>query len=139
MPEEATMTRLTRSSLVALTALALVATGFATLQAQSRGRHSELMRRKLTYAQRILEGVALEDYATIAKGARELKELSEDAEWNAFPDMDYLRYSNEFRTICDDLSVQSKEKNLDGATLSYMRLTMNCVNCHKFVRVIMKK
>jgi hypothetical protein len=29
---------------------------------------------------------------------------------------------------------KAKDKNIDGATLAYLRLTMNCVNCHKYVR-----
>lgn len=133
------MRTLIRSGLVALVVLALFVGGIATLsQAQTRSRHSEMMKKKLTYAQQVLEGIALENYDTIGKNARGLRELSEDAEWNAFPDMDYLRYSLEFRSICDDLNQKAKAKNLDGATLSYMQLTMNCVSCHKFVRTVKK-
>ena len=28
----------------------------------------------------------------------------------------------------------AKEKNLEAATLAYVRVTMSCVNCHKLVR-----
>jgi hypothetical protein len=30
----------------------------------------------------------------------------------------------------------AKDKNLDGAALAYVQLTMSCVNCHKYVREI---
>ncbi len=32
----------------------------------------------------------------------------------------------------------SREKNLDGATLAYVQLTLSCVNCHKVVRDVSK-
>lgn len=96
---------------------------------------AELMRRKLGASQKVLEGIALEKFDTVGKGARELKEISENAAWNVFPDSDYAQYSREFRAICDDLNRQAKDKDLDAATLSYVRLTMNCVQCHKFVRL----
>jgi hypothetical protein len=42
--------------------------------------------------------------------------------------------TNEFQRLCDELAEKSRAKNIDGATLAYLRLTMNCVNCHKYVR-----
>jgi hypothetical protein len=121
--------------LIAAALVGLVASAFVQARAQGQRRHAELMKKKLAHGQKILEGIALENFETIGKNARDLKSLSEDSEWNVFPDMDYVRYSTEFRTICDDLSSRAKDRNLDGATLCYMQLTMNCVNCHKFVRV----
>ena len=32
------------------------------------------------------------------------------------------------------MQAKAKAKNLDGATLAYVRLTMNCIECHKYVR-----
>jgi len=43
----------------------------------------------------------------------------------------YAVYSREFQTMAEDLVARSDEKNLKGATLAYINLTMNCVNCHK--------
>jgi hypothetical protein len=34
----------------------------------------------------------------------------------------------------DDLTRDARNRNIDGATLDYFRLTMCCVNCHKYVR-----
>lgn len=134
------MVRSWRNTVLVLGGLALVGLGASAFVEARQGqrRHAELMKKKLTHGQKVLEGIALENYETIGKNARELKALSEDSEWNVFPDLDYVRYSTEFRTICDDLAARAKDRNLDGATLSYVQLTMNCVNCHKFVRVTKK-
>ncbi|MFO0959022.1 MAG: hypothetical protein U0800_16610 [Isosphaeraceae bacterium] len=104
-------------------------------QGQGKGQQAELMKRKLGASQKILEGLALENFETIGKGARELKAISEDSAWNAFPDSDYAHYSREFRSTCDQIQQQARDKNLDAVTLSYVRLTMSCVQCHKFVRL----
>lgn len=111
-----------------------VVSGQGQGQGQAQGQ-GELMRRKLDAARKVLEGVALEDFETIGKGARELKEISANSAWNVFPDSDYVHYSRDFRATCDELERQARDRNLDGAALSYVRLTMTCVQCHKFVRL----
>ena len=36
--------------------------------------------------------------------------------------------------LLDRIESIAKAKNIDGATLAYVQLTVNCVNCHKYVR-----
>jgi hypothetical protein len=96
------------------------------------------MRQKLEFSKKVLEGLTLEDYDAITKGAHALKRLSMASEWEVptIPNVpDYIAFTNEFQRLTDDLSEKAKAKNIDGATLAYLRLTMNCVNCHKYVRV----
>ena len=45
-----------------------------------------------------------------------------------------MKYATEFVSIVDELDRRAKEEDLNGATVSYIRLTMNCVECHKFTR-----
>jgi hypothetical protein len=47
---------------------------------------------------------------------------------------DYARQSADFRRSCDSLRKAAKAKNLDGAALAWMEVTMKCVQCHKYVR-----
>jgi hypothetical protein len=101
---------------------------------QQRGRLSGLMRPKLDHAKGVLEGLAIEDYAKIAKNAQALKELSEAAEWRVLPTVAYLRFSGEFQRLADELMTQAKRKDIEGATLAYVQLTINCVNCNKHLR-----
>jgi hypothetical protein len=97
---------------------------------------SELMHNKLKHAQRVLEGVAVNDFDMIAKHAEELVLLSKKAEWMVFKTPKYELRSNEFQRAADDLIQNAKQKNLDAAALSYMDMTMSCVRCHKYVRQV---
>jgi hypothetical protein len=113
--------------------LALAAAAPLALAAQGRALRP-FMRQKLAYSQAILEGMAIEDYALLVKNARALRELSEDAQWRVSPNVNYLRLSNEFQTLADELAAKAQDRNLDGVTLAFFKLTNNCVACHKLVR-----
>ena len=105
-------------------------------QAQAQDKRASLMELKLEFAKNVLGGLALEQYDVIADNAIELKELSAAAEWEpvTVPGPLYLDYTREFQRIAQDMADKAKDENLDGATLDYVRLTMNCVACHKYVR-----
>jgi hypothetical protein len=99
------------------------------------------MRLKLDYSKKVLEGLTLEDYSSITTSARALRRLSEAAEWEVptIPDAkEYVAFTAEFQRTADELVKKAKDKNVDGATLAYLRLTMNCVNCHKYTRQVAK-
>ena len=67
-------------------------------------------------------------------GAQQLSLASEDASWQVLQTEDYARQSAEFRHSCDRLRKAARERNLDGAALAWMEVTMKCVQCHKYVR-----
>ena len=113
---------------------ALAALTVTLAQPQRPPTTKEFMRDKLELSQRILEGVALEDYDLIVTKATRLSAMSKEARWQAFQNPDYERYSVEFRRNVDALTKAARDKNLDGATLAYVRVTMSCVECHKLVR-----
>ena len=121
-----------------LIALALSGTLGAVLgaagQDDARSGLRQFMRRKLERSQRVLEGLTREDFDLIARNAKALRELSEDAQWRVSPNVNYLRLSAEFQDLADEMAGKAKAKNLDGATLAYVRMTLNCVKCHKLVR-----
>jgi len=125
-----------------LIGFALAATFLAARGQEPRQRsRAEFMQMKLEYSNRVLEGLTMEIYETIIKNARGLKTLSEAAEWEVptIPDAgDYIVFTTEFQRLTDELVKKAREKNIDGATLAYLRLTMNCVNCHKYVRQLAK-
>ncbi len=78
--------------------------------------------------------VPIADFALIEKHADELIILSKKAEWAVLQTPEYNRQSDDFRRNADSLTKAAKEKNLDAAALTYVQLTMSCVNCHKHVR-----
>jgi cytochrome c556 len=96
---------------------------------------SELMKQKLLASEKVLEGLALEDYAKVQSNAERISLLTLDASWNVLQTPDYRRESEEFRRAADAISTAAKDKNLEGATLAYMQMTMKCVHCHKYLRV----
>ena len=132
------MSAVVTAAVLALASLPFVpalSTGLAGQQEkQSR---SEFMRRKLEFSKNVLEGLSLEQYPMIEKNAKALKVLSQAAEWEVpmIPNAnDYVALTSEFQRYSDDLVKAAKQGNIDGATLAYVKLTMNCVQCHKYVR-----
>jgi len=94
----------------------------------------EFMREKLELSQRALEGLAVEDYELIMAKSRRLSAMSQEAGWRLFENPDYDQQSVIFRRHVNSLAKAAHDKNLDGATLAYVRMTMSCVDCHKLVR-----
>src|SRR5262249_26954266 len=97
----------------------------------------EFMRKKLASSQEVIEGLAVEDFELIEKGAKQLKGMSAAAEFRAINDPLYAEHASEFRRIVAKMEKAAREKRLDGATLGFVDMTMSCVECHKYVRTIM--
>jgi hypothetical protein len=95
------------------------------------------MRKKLASSQEIIEGLALEDFELIEKGAKNLKAMSAAAEFMVTEDPLYKEHSNDFRKVVIKMEKAAREKRIDGATLGFMDMTMSCVECHKYVRTIL--
>ena len=70
----------------------------------------------------------------MADDARELRLIGDSTLLKISPNLEYAKYSIEFSSIVDELGRRAKDHDLNGATLSYIRLTVNCVECHKYVR-----
>ena len=122
--------------IIILVILLAVAAGLSVTAAQSRRNRAakEFMRDKLELSQQALEGLAMEDYdLLIAKGNR-LSAMTKEADWKLFENPDYDQQIRLFRRQVDSMVKAAKDKNLDAATLAYVRMTMSCVDCHKLVR-----
>lgn len=96
----------------------------------------ELMHKKLQMSQKILEGIALEDYGKVRDGADELVLISKATSWRVFKTPQYELHSNDFRRSAETLSKMADAKNVDGAALAYVDMTLTCVRCHKYVREV---
>ncbi len=119
-----------------LTMTLVVVAGLTVALAQSKRNRAakEFMREKLDLSQKVLEGLALEDFDAIATKGRKLSAMTKEADWRLFENPDYDQQSLSFRRQVDALVKAAKDKNLDAATLAYVRMTMSCVDCHKLVR-----
>jgi hypothetical protein len=97
-------------------------------------RLAKFMRAKLGSTDKILEGLVTEDFDKIAEGAKELETMSGAEQWRVSNDAMYAHFSADFRLIAKNLQKDAAEKELDAASMKYIRLTMSCIECHKFVR-----
>ncbi|MDP6556577.1 MAG: hypothetical protein QGG71_18040 [Pirellulaceae bacterium] len=94
------------------------------------------MRAKLVHSKNVLEGLTTENYDLIAKGSQQLTLLSLDTDWQVLRTSEYTWQSLEFRHTSQSLTDAAQKKNLDGATLTFVELTLKCVQCHKYVRSV---
>lgn len=92
------------------------------------------MRDKLQLSQHILEGLTTEKYDWILTDATKLSAKLKDPGWRVLENPEYEQQSAAFRATVDALVKAARDRNLDAATLAYVRMTMSCVECHKFVR-----
>ncbi len=92
------------------------------------------MQLKLDHAKGILEGLTTENYEQIAKSAQALNALSLQSSWNTYTTLDYLDHSSDFRRAIHELTKAAREKNLDRAALGYVGLTVQCIECHRYLR-----
>jgi hypothetical protein len=97
---------------------------------------NELMQKKLRSAQRLLEGIALNDFEKIGDSAEDLITISKSLEWQVVKSPRYELHSNEFRRAAESVAQKARDRNLDGAALAYVDLTLACVKCHKYVREV---
>jgi hypothetical protein len=93
-----------------------------------------MMQKKLKSAHQVLDGVAMGNYKAIANGGEELIKLAKSETWQLIRSPQYERHSGDFVRATEKLVKKAKEKNMDGAALAYVEMTLTCVRCHQFVR-----
>jgi hypothetical protein len=117
----------------------LLLTALATLISMTPTAFAEddlaaFMQVKLKHAERVLEGLATEDYELIVKNAQAISLLCQDEMWSVLQTPEYRERSLEFRRSVDSITEAARNRNLEGAAFGYIDATMKCVSCHKYVR-----
>ena len=95
---------------------------------------SIFMRQKLDASQKILEGLALEDFELIQEGAATLEDMSAAEKWRVTNDPFFREHSNDFQKIAKRLAKNAKEGKLEASALTWLEATMQCIECHKWTR-----
>ncbi len=95
---------------------------------------SIFMRRKLDASQKILAGLALEDFELIQEGAARLEDMSAAEKWRVTNDPFFREHSNDFLKITKRLSKNAKDGKLEASALTWLEATMQCIECHKWTR-----
>jgi cytochrome c556 len=120
--------------LAAVFCLLTLAADARSQEGASQAKLAAFMKAKLGHSEKLLEGLAREDYALIAKHSQAISLLCEDELWMVMMTPEYLERSNEFRRSVNAVTEAARAKNLDGAALAYVDSTMKCVTCHKYIR-----
>lgn len=123
-----------RMSLVVLLGLVLAIPS----SSQDKKRDPDpLMVAKLHESQALLAALALGDFDKIKKTADALYKLSSEAQFKkARQTPEYELHANAFQRSAETIANKAKAKNLDGATLAYLDLTLTCVRCHQYTREV---
>jgi cytochrome c556 len=117
-------------------AVAVLMTGLAATVAPNDPKLTtrEVMRAKLDSSQKVLEGIATENFVTIAVNGQKLVALSQAAGWEARQTPEYKQHTIEFRRHAEALQKAARDQNVDAASLAWFQLTISCVNCHRHIR-----
>lgn len=94
----------------------------------------EVMKLKLESSQKVLEGIATENFVTITANAQKLVLLSQAAGWQARQTPEYKQFTAEFRRHAEALQKAARTENVDAASVAWFQLTISCVNCHRHMR-----
>ena len=110
--------------------------GWGTTQEKRVGqdRLDGFMQLKLDHSKGILEGLSNEDFNVISQNAQGLATLSLESSWNAYTTPEYLALSTDFRRAVRMMTEAANEKNLDRAALAYVNTTVQCIECHRYMR-----
>lgn len=119
---------------VAILPLAVLLFAAAPQDDQKPVSRATFMRTKLMHAQKVLEGIAKENYDEVAKSSQAISLLTLEEQWNVITTEEYLRQSRAFRDAADSLTEAAKARNMDAASLAYVDMTLSCVKCHKQIR-----
>ena len=95
---------------------------------------SKFMRMKLEASQKVLAGLSLEDFELIQEGATKLEEMSVAEKWRVSNDPLFREHSVDFQRVARRLVKNGKDGKLDASALTWIELTMQCIECHKWSR-----
>jgi hypothetical protein len=96
------------------------------------------MKQKLSATQNILAGLTKGDFEAIDKNAQSMLVMEYLEKWLRADTPGYNIKLKDFEYANKALRLAAKEKNMDGATIAYIQLTLSCVHCHKLVRDVEK-
>src|SRR5262245_56097522 len=96
---------------------------------------AQVMQVKLQRFQALLEAITKEDYKAMEANASSLARIGEmTAFLRAYKTEEYEVQARAFKRAAATLAAKAEDKNLDGATLAYLDMTMGCVKCHNHFR-----
>jgi hypothetical protein len=94
----------------------------------------EFMRRKLGYADGILQGLTLEKYDLVLTNAIKLRNMNMTNAFVTLGNPEYREKVVNFQKSVETLASHAQDRKLDLATTAYSQVIHSCVDCHKTFR-----
>ena len=94
---------------------------------------NQVMREKLTHAQKILEAVVTSDWVSLETHSRELEQLTNDPRWMVLKYPEYAQHSSAFVRAVQDLHRAAAQRDLEKTPQAYIAVTLRCVDCHRYL------
>jgi len=94
------------------------------------------MEKKLEYSKKILEALTSGKYEDIESNAEQMRLLGKIEGFVRRQSPSYSSHLQSFDLATRELTRQSREKNIEGATLAFHQLTTSCVACHRSIREV---
>ena len=91
------------------------------------------MRGKLASNQKIVEGLSTRNFGLITEGTEEIRALVKGQHWFVLRTPEYQGFSGEMQLAAGRLAQAATEHNIEAAALSYLDLTLNCLDCHRYI------
>ena len=95
----------------------------------------ELMQRKLSASEDVLQGLVQGELPLVARAATELRDISRTDDWGQHRrDAVFSHFNIEFQRLSERLVQLAEQGNAEGAAWAHEQLTATCINCHRHVR-----
>lgn len=108
----------------------------AVTQAELQRR--QFMQSKLTTANKIVKGLATEDFRLLRETAIEWIKIADSASWKVRRDPIFIQYSRNFQSQADRLRRAAERQSIEEATFAYVHATVTCTACHQHVRGVVQ-
>jgi hypothetical protein len=113
---------------------AVLVVGFGLTGASGQGPQlTRVMRGKLEQSQGLLAALVTSNWSDLERRSRALEALTRDPAWAVMNAPEYVRHAAVFLRAAQDLTEAAARRDLEGAPLAYVSLTLSCVRCHQAV------
>ena len=91
----------------------------------------QVMRRKLTQAQQLLEALVTSNWSELERHGRALEELTKEPGWQVLRSPEYLKQTEAFQRALTTLILSTEMRDPDISLKAYNGLIASCVQCHR--------
>lgn len=105
-----------------------------SVEAAKKGKMQMLMQEKLKFSNTLWEGIVRENFDMVKESAKKLKTIASEASWQSVETEEYLRHNRTFKLTLDEMLEQAGKGTVKNVALPYVRLSLNCMECHELVR-----